>query len=79
MQDSLFNAQVVYLLIPTSNHNMYLQNYARFVVVYLLIPTSNHNPDAILIEMGVVVYLLIPTSNHNYAGKGVGSGKLYIF
>ncbi|EHJ36890.1 hypothetical protein HMPREF0673_02631 [Leyella stercorea DSM 18206] len=34
---------VVYLLIPTSNHNapgIWLKNQ---IVVYLLIPTSNHN------------------------------------
>ena len=34
---------VVYLLIPTSNHNYYYSEYCRFWVVYLLIPTSNHN------------------------------------
>ena len=34
---------VVYLLIPTSNHNVWQQiNYLGYVV-YLLIPTSNHN------------------------------------
>ena len=35
---------VVYLLIPTSNHNWRLVSIAAEVVVYLLIPTSNHNP-----------------------------------
>ena len=35
--------RVVYLLIPTSNHNALLAGSARPVVVYLLIPTSNHN------------------------------------
>ena len=36
-------ATVVYLLIPTSNHNqMPCVNY-KTLVVYLLIPTSNHN------------------------------------
>ena len=34
---------VVYLLIPTSNHNYGVSGTARRQVVYLLIPTSNHN------------------------------------
>ena len=35
---------VVYLLIPTSNHNLLLCVIKTNMVVYLLIPTSNHNP-----------------------------------
>ena len=35
--------RVVYLLIPTSNHNYCLDYDADVEVVYLLIPTSNHN------------------------------------
>ena len=34
---------VVYLLIPTSNHNSIGISWSTAVVVYLLIPTSNHN------------------------------------
>ena len=34
---------VVYLLIPTSNHNSHKKASTKFLVVYLLIPTSNHN------------------------------------
>ena len=34
---------VVYLLIPTSNHNISIKVYIPVFVVYLLIPTSNHN------------------------------------
>ena len=34
---------VVYLLIPTSNHNWCKPRCAESSVVYLLIPTSNHN------------------------------------
>ena len=34
---------VVYLLIPTSNHNPMSYVRAPGSVVYLLIPTSNHN------------------------------------
>ncbi len=35
---------VVYLLIPTSNHNDIARGFCSRRVVYLLIPTSNHNP-----------------------------------
>ena len=35
--------EVVYLLIPTSNHNYCRQKLGQVRVVYLLIPTSNHN------------------------------------
>ena len=42
---------VVYLLIPTSNHNTMM--FSRFIltVVYLLIPTSNHNLHNTLLNM----------------------------
>ena len=40
---STFLAPVVYLLIPTSNHNYRNSFSKRYYVVYLLIPTSNHN------------------------------------
>ena len=70
---------VVYLLIPTSNHN-YLQTIAqRAYVVYLLIPTSNHNCSPPLYDGKAVVYLLIPTSNHNGLCTITFSIKLYIF
>ena len=35
--------RVVYLLIPTSNHNLDIATLNTAKVVYLLIPTSNHN------------------------------------
>ena len=35
--------KVVYLLNPTSNHNIFGTHYAQAAVVYLLNPTSNHN------------------------------------
>ena len=41
----IFNEEVVYLLIPTSNHNFDLTLEKNPRVVYLLIPTSNHNGD----------------------------------
>ena len=56
---------VVYLLIPTSNHNSWLGVCRNIPVVYLLIPTSNHNMKRNAWVMSFVVYLLIPTSNHN--------------
>ena len=34
---------VVYLYIPTSNHNRTFINNRTYKVVYLYIPTSNHN------------------------------------
>ena len=37
--------EVVYLLIPTSNHNYEIAEPETGGVVYLLIPTSNHNPS----------------------------------
>ena len=59
--------RVVYLLIPTSNHNWRFNENSKGEVVYLLIPTSNHNSvDTTHVYHGVV-YLLIPTSNHNAA------------
>ena len=39
---------VVYLLIPTSNHNLVSDILEKKTVVYLLIPTSNHNSFAVL-------------------------------
>ena len=41
--DCLHIPQVVYLLIPTSNHNLRNLSKGADGVVYLLIPTSNHN------------------------------------
>ena len=57
--------RVVYLLIPTSNHNSLFEHIVGEGVVYLLIPTSNHNRRPWFVLSALVVYLLIPTSNHN--------------
>ena len=70
---------VVYLLIPTSNHNRAYRVRAYPRVVYLLIPTSNHNILTVLLFLLMVVYLLIPTSNHNKESIGFEKFKLYIF
>ena len=56
---------VVYLLIPTPNHNAIVTENFEYFVVYLLIPTPNHNQMPFCILRRQVVYLLIPTSSHN--------------
>ena len=71
--------KVVYLLIPTSNHNLAFIVVHLFLVVYLLIPTSNHNPRLRLLSLPFVVYLLIPTSNHNHWWLLILLTLLYIF
>ena len=65
-------ADVVYLLIPTSNHNYFAECSNYGFVVYLLIPTSNHNSWLRCNQPWLVVYLLIPTSNHNLRLGWVG-------
>ena len=70
---------VVYLLIPTSNHNHQLERFVMDMVVYLLIPTSNHNSENVVAVQNVVVYLLIPTSNHNRKVTVNNVLWLYIF
>ena len=45
---------VVYHLVPTSNHNMSALYFRRMIVVYHLVPTSNHNLNVRSAE----VYLL---------------------
>ena len=57
--------RVVYLLIPTPNHNAIVTENFEYFVVYLLIPTPNHNQMPFCILRRQVVYLLIPTSSHN--------------
>ena len=71
--------RVVYLLIPTSNHNCNLEMVGLAFVVYLLIPTSNHNSIPVFRNIMLVVYLLIPTSNHNYCPRLFDYYVLYIF
>ena len=71
--------KVVYLLIPTSNHNMECYDLEHSYVVYLLIPTSNHNMRQGVPRCTKVVYLLIPTSNHNCSNCVATCCGLYIF
>ena len=70
---------VVYLLIPTSNHNEWCTDNTKQLVVYLLIPTSNHNRFRGASGRRKVVYLLIPTSNHNVRCLAISAARLYIF
>ena len=70
---------VVYLLIPTSNHNLPTIPKMTMQVVYLLIPTSNHNLYDTFQPYPIVVYLLIPTSNHNPPHQSSSRYLLYIF
>ena len=70
---------VVYLLNPTSNHNLTWWYTEWTEVVYLLNPTSNHNFVNVPLLQVTVVYLLNPTSNHNLQLKGEHHCKLYIF
>ena len=47
---------VVYLLIPTSNHNNNKEIVYVAPVVYLLIPTSNHNLPLVCL-LRLVLYI----------------------
>ena len=69
---------VVYLLIPTSNHNYTELTNKQAQVVYLLIPTSNHNFSGFYDSSRKVVYLLIPTSNHNPRMQPDSTSRLFI-
>ena len=50
----LTSLQVVYLLIPTSNHNRKYDENKKENVVYLLIPTSNHNSTTCRLVLSVL-------------------------
>ena len=70
---------IVYLLIPTSNHNVSALFTEDRNIVYLLIPTSNHNSSSCITRVPLIVYLLIPTSNHNLIMCLKNNDWLYIF
>ena len=70
---------VVYLLNPTSNHNIGTITLWATWVVYLLNPTSNHNYFRVCEDTWGVVYLLNPTSNHNVRVTHACKFSLYIF
>ena len=70
--------EVVYHLVPTSNHNPRRALPRSSFVVYHLVPTSNHNRDRRRHPSVVVVYHLVPTSNHNTALVNLTRRQLFI-
>ena len=70
---------VVYLLIPTSNHN-WINSYKNIhEVVYLLIPTSNHNYIlGIVILRGLYIFWFLHQTT-TCGPSAAGWGGLYIF
>ena len=71
--------KVVYLLIPTSNHNYTWKQATQLFVVYLLIPTSNHNYYAQILakEMLYIFWFLHQTTTcFRFSSK---VPRLYIF
>ena len=76
---STTNAVVVYLLIPTSNHNIQFLVWSPLEVVYLLIPTSNHNDSAIKhrYELLYIFWFLHQTTTLHKST--ISSRMLYIF
>ena len=60
--------RVVYLLIPTSNHNSLPACALKRLVVYLLIPTSNHNhgKTTVLIQELYIFWFLHQTTTYRY-------------
>ena len=70
---------VVYLLIPTSNHNWDILLMVPGIVVYLLIPTSNHNHQehrANRRELYIFWFLHQTTTRNKYL---LWLRRLYIF
>ena len=70
--------QVVYHLVPTSNHNECGNFRADGPVVYHLVPTSNHNSHGQRPRSSAVVYHLVPTSNHNLVMEIGHADELFI-
>ena len=71
--------QVVYLLTPTSNHNLARDAPKRESVVYLLTPTSNHNfPLFFAVRLELYIFWLLhqTTTVHRAVRR---TWKLYIF
>ena len=70
---------VVYLLIPTSNHNSKQKYKTLWKVVYLLIPTSNHNqvlPCIANCQLYIFWFLHQTTTSQSYMTE---VDRLYIF
>ena len=70
---------VVYLLIPTSNHNAVIVRPYSVYVVYLLIPTSNHNLGALSYSIEVLyIFWFLHQTTTSFYFKYLHS-LLYIF
>ena len=81
-QQSLENTclkSVVYLLTPTSNHNLSASWCLSLQVVYLLTPTSNHNANAALISAIKLYIFWLLHQTTTVAVSLLVSSALYIF
>ena len=70
---------VVYLYIPTSNHNSFAKYFGFEYVVYLYIPTSNHNPGINTLDrhrLYIFIFLHQTTTYHKIVNDFY---RLYIF
>ena len=55
-----YKNNVVYLYIPTSNHNKRIQLAIMLMVVYLYIPTSNHNSSLLFLCLsGLYIFIFL--------------------
>ena len=71
--------QVVYLYIPTSNHNGKRPSGIFFKVVYLYIPTSNHNQQFITnINDGLYIFIFLHQTTTAIDSSNY-KAQLYIF
>ena len=70
---------VVYLLIPTSNHNSRIQPKNSGSVVYLLIPTSNHNCRSVLSLSHLLYIFWFLHQTTTWMTTTIRKHSLYIF
>ena len=79
----LFNlSYVVYLYIPTSNHNKLSKKYQKQLVVYLYIPTSNHNLRVLspsFTGLYIFIFLHQTTTCSGYAKSNICCISLYSY
>ena len=73
----MFN--VVYLLIPTSNHNYLFSLFSALRVVYLLIPTSNHNLGVLQVDLSLLYIFWFLHQTTTPTKYDVICKQLYIF
>ena len=70
---------VVYLLIPTSNHNLEHLGIFALTVVYLLIPTSNHNVENAKPKRNELYIFWFLHQTTTFSASSFFSSRLYIF